>query len=206
MPMWNELPLQQLVLRLAAMVIIAGVHGIAVAATAVALGDPGPRYDGRLRLNPFIHLDLLGTASGVLFAMGWIKPIAVDPALLRPGRIGLVLIVIAGAAATLACALVLRLTRPLLLPLLGDFAAQTTFALIETIAQLSVWFALVNVLPLPNLTGGHLLTAIVPQWRDGLRRSQPYADVVLFILVALGFVTGALEDTNRVLSKIVLGG
>ena len=65
--MWNELPLQQLVLRLAAMVIIAGVHGIAVAATAVALGDPGPRYDGRLRLNPFIHLDLLGTASGVLF-------------------------------------------------------------------------------------------------------------------------------------------
>lgn len=200
-----DLTLQQLVLRLVALVIIAGVHGIAVAAAACALGDPGPRHDGRLRINPFIHLDLLGTVSGVAFSVGWIKPIAIDPALLRPGRVGLIFVVIAGAAATLACAVVLRFVRPLLLPMLEDTASQTAFALIETIGQLSVWFALVNVLPVPNLTGGHLLAAIMPQWRNGLRRSQPYADVVLTVLAALGFVTGALEGAYRVLSRIVLG-
>ena len=81
-----DLTLNQLVLRLVAMVAIAAVHGLAVAGAAVALGDPGPRHDGRFTLNPLAHLDLLGATSGVLFSVGWIKPVAIDPALLRIGR------------------------------------------------------------------------------------------------------------------------
>jgi hypothetical protein len=54
--------LQQIVLRLLAMVFIA-VHGVAVAGTACALGDPGPRYDGRLTANPLAHLDVLGSLA-----------------------------------------------------------------------------------------------------------------------------------------------
>jgi Zn-dependent protease len=200
-----DFTLQQLVLRLCAMVVIVAVHGIAVAGVAGALGDPGPRYDGRLRANPLAHLDLLGTLSGVLFSVGWIKPIAIDPALLRLGRLGLVIVVLAGTAATLAIAVTLRLTRPLLLPLLDDSAAQTAFALIETVGQLSVWFALVNLLPVPCLTGGHLLAAVMPQWRDHLRRSQLYAAIALTVLAALGIVTSALGGATRALSRIVLG-
>jgi hypothetical protein len=79
-----EYTLQQFVLRLLAMVFVAAIHGFAVAGTACALGDPGPRYDGRLTANPFTHLDLLGTLAGV-FSLGWIRPIAIDPALLRFG-------------------------------------------------------------------------------------------------------------------------
>ena len=53
-----DFTLQQLVLRLFALLFIAGIHGAAVSATAVALGDQGPRHDGRLSLNPFVHLDI----------------------------------------------------------------------------------------------------------------------------------------------------
>jgi len=200
-----DLTLNQLVLRLIAMVFIAGLHGVAVAGAAVALGDPGPRYDRRLRVNPLAHLDLLGTLAGVLFAVGWIRPLAIDPALLRGGRFGLILVVIAGAGATLAGAVALWLVRPRLLSLLSDSAAQSTSALIEVIGELSVWFALVNVLPLPCLTGGHLLVALVPQWRDALQRSQLYVGILLTALAATGQVTAALEGTYRMLSKIVLG-
>jgi Zn-dependent protease len=200
-----DFTLNQLVLRLCAMVFIASVHGAAVAAAACALGDQGPRYDGRLRLNPLVHLDLLGTLSGVLFSVGWAKPIAIDPAALRPGRIGLVLIVIAGAAATLLSAVVLVLVRPMVLPLLADTASQTVFALIETIGQLSLWFTLVNVLPVPCLTGGHLLTALMPAWRDILRRSQPYTAVLLTVLAGFGIVTGTLGGAYRVLAGVVMG-
>ena len=148
-----DFSLQQLVLRLCALLFIVAVHGLAVAAAAVALGDPGPRQDGRLTLNPFAHLDILGGVSALLFSVGWIRPIAIDPAKLRPGRAGLALAVIAGAAATLLSALALRLLRPMVLPLLPDTASALAFALVEMTGKLSVWFALVNLLPLPSLTG-----------------------------------------------------
>jgi Zn-dependent protease len=200
-----DLSLQQLVLRFIAYVFIAAVHGFAVAAIAVALGDPGPRYDGRLRLNPAAHLDIIGTASGLLFSAGWIRPIAIDPAALRVGRIGSIFVVIAAAAATLLGAVALWLLRPLILPLLPDTASTTAFALIETIGELSLWFALFNVLPLPPLTGAHLIAAVMPKWRDRLRKSQPYAAVGLAILAATGVFTSLLAAPYRILAALVLG-
>ena len=196
---------QQLVLRFCALLFIAGVHGLAVAATAVALGDPGPRHDGRLTFNPFAHLDILGGISAVLFSVGWIKPIAIDPAKLRPGRAGLALVVIAGAAATLLSALALRLVRPMILPLLPDTASAIAFALIETTGQLSLWFALFNLLPVPCLTGSHLLVIAMPQWRDAIRKLQPFAAVLLAVLAATGLITGSLAPVHRVLAGPILG-
>ena len=200
----TDYSLQQLVLRLLAMVFIAAVHGIAVAGTAFALGDPGPRYDGRLTPNPLRHLDVLGTLGGV-FSAGWIRPIAIDPAELRTGRVGLVLVVLAGAAATLASIAALRFVRPYLLPLLPDTTSALAFAFIETIGELSLWFALVNVLPLPPLTGSHLLVAIAPQWRDPLRRAQPYAALLLAALAVAGVVMRLLAPVYAVLARAVLG-
>jgi len=200
-----DLTLQQLVLRLIAYVFIAGVHGFAIAAAACALGDPGPRHDGRWRINPLAHLDVLGTAAGVLFRLGWIRPIAVDPAALRLGRAGLVVIVAAGTAATLLSAVALRLARPFLLPLLPDTASATAFALIEIIGQLSVWFALFNLLPLPPLTGAHLLTAVVPGWRKAIGTWQGYAGVALAIIAATGAFATALGPAYRLLAPAIVG-
>ena len=203
LPIFDLTP-QQLVLRLFALFFIAAVHGAVVTGTAVALGDAGPRYDGRLSLNPFPHLDILGSISAVLFAVGWTKPVAIDPAQLRPGRIGLALIVMAATAATLLGALALRLVRPLLLPLLPDTASALTFALIEATMQLSLWFALINLLPLPCLTGGHLLTAIAPQWRDASWRSRLVVAALLVVLAAMGFVAKLFAPAYQMLASAIL--
>jgi len=203
LPIFDLTP-QQLVLRLFALFFIAAVHGAVVTGTAVALGDAGPRYDGRLSLNPFPHLDILGSISAVLFAVGWTKPVAIDPAQLRPGRIGLALIVMAATAATLLGALALRLVRPLLLPLLPDTASALAFALIEATMQLSLWFALINLLPLPCLTGGHLLTAIAPQWRDASWRSRLVVAALLVVLAAMGFVAKLFAPAYQMLASAIL--
>ena len=92
----TDFTLQQIVLRFCALLLIVGAHGAAVAGAATALGDQGPRYDGRLSVNPLAHLDLLGLISGVLFSVGWIKPVAIDPGKLYPGHRALI------AAATTA--------------------------------------------------------------------------------------------------------
>jgi Zn-dependent protease len=196
---------QQLVLRFCALLFIAGVHGLAVAATAVALGDPGPRHDGRLTLSPLAHLDILGGISAVLFSVGWIRPIIIEPAKLRRGRAGLALVVVAGVAATLLSAFALRLMRPMILPLLPDTSSALAFALIETTGQLSLWFALFNVLPVPCLTGSHLLVLAMPQRRDAIRKLQPFAAVALAVLAATGLITGLLAPIHRVLAGPILG-
>jgi Zn-dependent protease len=201
-----DLTLQQLVLRLIAYVFIAAVHGLAVAAVAIAMGDQGPRYDGRLRFNPVTHLDIIGTASGVLFSVGWIRPIAIDPVQLRLGRVGLVIVVAAGAAATLLIALALRLVRPFVLPFLPDTASVTAFALIEVVGELSVWFALINILPLPPLTGAHLLVAAAPACEKLIGRIAPYAGLVLALVAATGVFAKTLGPGYRILSRWIMGG
>jgi Zn-dependent protease len=203
-PVFDLTP-QQLILRFVAVLFIAAMHGGAVAGVAVALGDAGPRHDGRLSLNPFAHLDILGSISAVLFSVGWIKPISIDPAKLRPGRLGLLLIVLAAAATTVLSVLALRLARPTLLPLLPDTASALAFALIETTIQLSIWFALINLLPLPCLTGGHLLTAIAPQWRDALWRSRMAVAVLLTLLAAPGWITRLLGPLYDMLAGAISG-
>ena len=200
-----DFSLQQLVLRLCALLFIVAVHGLAVAAAAVALGDPGPRQDGRLTLNPFAHLDILGGVSALLFSVGWIRPIAIDPAKLRPGRAGLALAVIAGAAATLLSALALRLLRPMVLPLLPDTASALAFALVEMTGTLSVWFALLNLLPVPSLTGSHLLMMAMPQWGDWIAKLQPFVAVLLAVVAATGWFTWLLAPAYRVLAGPILG-
>jgi Zn-dependent protease len=201
----TDFSLQQLVLRLIAYLFIAGVHGFAVAAAAVILGDAGPRHDGRLRLNPLAHIDLVGTAAGVLFSVGWIRPIGVDPAALRVGRIGLLAVMAAGAAASLMGVIVLRALRPLILPMLPDTRSADLFATVETIGELSLWFVLFNMLPLPPLTGAHWLNLIAPDWREAIRRSEPYAGVVLAILAASGAFVRLLGPPYRMLAAAVLG-
>jgi Zn-dependent protease len=198
------LTLQQIVLRFFALVLIVGVHGAVVAATACALGDPGPRYDGRLKLSPLAHIDLLGFASGVLFAVGWIKPIAIDPKALRIGRLGLVVIVATAAIAVLAVAVALQLLRPLLLPFLADTPSTLTFGLIETIGQLGIWFALINLLPVPPLTGSLLLTALTPAAGEFIRRYHIYFALALTALAATGVITRMLEPMYRMVAEIIL--
>jgi Zn-dependent protease len=203
LPIFDLTP-QQLILRFCALLFIAAVHGVTVAGAAVALGDAGPRHDGRLSLNPFAHLDILGGISAVLFSVGWIKPIAIDPAALRIGRIGLVVIVVVAAIEVLVFAVALQFGRPLLLPSLSDTPSTLTFGLIETIGQLSIWFALINLLPVPPLTGSHLLTAIMPAAGEFTRRYHIYFALALTALAATGIVTRVLEPVYRIVAEIIL--
>jgi Zn-dependent protease len=199
-----DFTLQQIVLRLCAFVLIVGMHGAVLAGTACALGDQGPRYDGRLKLSPLAHVDLLGLASGVLFSVGWIRPIAIDPAALRIGRVGLVIIVAVAAIAVLTFAVVLQLLRPLLLPFLPDTPSTLVFGLIETVGQLGIWFALINLFPVPPLTGSHLLTAFIPTAGDFMRRHHIYFALGLTALAATGIVTRVLEPVFRMIAEIIL--
>jgi len=98
----------------------------------------------------------------------------------------------------------LQLVRPFLLPLLDDTTSTLAFALIETIGQLGIWFALVNLLPLPPFTGSHLLAALVPKTGELMRRFHIHFAILIAVIAATGVITRTLEPAYRAVAGIVL--
>jgi Zn-dependent protease len=141
----------------------------------------------------------------VFFTFGWIRPIAVDPGSLRSGRVGLVAVVAGGSGATLLLAVLARMARPFLLGLLPDTAAATLFIFIETLGQLCISFTLFNLLPLPPLTGQHLLVAALPAWREAVAQMRIYPAVVLMLLVASGLAERLLAPAESIVARVVFG-
>jgi Zn-dependent protease len=200
-----DFTLSQLLMRACAVLLVSTLQGWAMAMAAGMLGDAGPKHDGRLTIDPLRHVDLLGGAVALIFSIGWARWMAIDPRELRHGRFDLLLVVGAGFAAIVLGVLGLRFGRPLLLPLLPDTAAAMAFALIQTIIELGLWFALFGLLPLPPLAGGHLLVAIAPKLRERLPGVQLFLGLILGGLVAMGVVTRVLDPAYRILFSLVMG-
>jgi Zn-dependent protease len=66
-------------------------HEFAHGYVSYKLGDPTPKRDGRLSLNPLAHLDLWGTICLILFRMGWAKPVRINPSSYRDRKKGTIL-------------------------------------------------------------------------------------------------------------------
>ena len=94
-----DFTLSQLMMRIGAVLLISALHGWALAMAAGALGDAGPKHDGRLSIDPLRHVDLLGGAVALIFSIGWARWVAIDPRALRHGRFDLLLVVLAGFVA-----------------------------------------------------------------------------------------------------------
>lgn len=200
-----DFTVSQLVMRGCAVLFASTVHGLALAAAACALGDKTPRHDGRLTIDPLLHVDAIGGLVALAFLIGWPKWIDIDPRALRHGRAGVVVVIAAGVAALVIAALVLRLIRPLLLPLLPDTAASAAFVLIETAMDTTLLFALVSLVPVPPLAAGHIWFALVPAWRERDWRIDFYLDVMLAVLVITGWPTRVLAPVFYVLAAPLLG-
>jgi len=200
-----DFTLSQLVMRIAATLFASSLQGFAIAAAAIALGDAGPRREGRLTLNPLAHVDAIGGAAALIFAAGWGRWVAIDPRALRHGRIDLLLVVAAGFLGVVAGAEVLRWGRPFLLLLLPDTAAAAAFALIQVTIEIALAFALLGLLPVPPLVGGHLLLAAVPGLCDRWPRLPLVLGIVLAAVMFTGAVSHVLDPAVRFAVAIVLG-
>jgi Zn-dependent protease len=181
-----NLSFEQLIFAVIAFLVVAAAHGVALAATAGAMGDPSPRYEGRMTLNPLPQLDLLGLAAAVLTGAGWIRPVSLLPKHLRLGLLGVVICVIASLLVTVACTSALLLLRFGAITLLPDTPAAAAVAILNMIGRMGIWLGLVNVLPVPPLTGGQVLLAVLPSLRDVVERYGILISVVMLLIFVGG--------------------
>ena len=82
------------------------IHESAHGFAATKLGDPTPRYQGRLTLNPFAHIDYVGALCIILFGVGWAKPVQINPRNFRNSKVGMAITAFACPAMNIIVAII----------------------------------------------------------------------------------------------------
>ena len=171
------------------------VHEVAHGWIARKLGDDTAFMLGRLTLNPLKHVDPMGTIliPGMLlllqtgFIFGYAKPVPINWKKLRQPKRDMALVAVAGPVANLLMAVGWALLLRLGL-LLGDSGLSLVYMGVAGITINAILMVL-NLLPLPPLDGGRVLTGLLPgPWAYQFSRIEPYG---FFILIGL-LVTGIL--------------
>jgi Zn-dependent protease len=200
-----DLSLHQFFIRAGACILITSIHGLVLAALARGLGDRGPEFDGRLTINPIAHLDALGAIAMILFQLGWIRPITIDSHELRFNRFGLVVCVFGSIALTLAAVVLLQGLRIPALKYMPAAFVPTIIATLNETADMSTWFAALNLLPLPPLTGMHLIVAVRPSLARALNKYSLYAGFAFAALLVAGVVQPLLQPLRDALKQLTSG-
>lgn len=177
----------EIVSRIGAMLIYAWLQGLLLAALARLLADRQPQYEGRLSPNPFVQLSIWGVAVGVLFGMGWVRPLRYDATANRFGRWGIVLVVLAGLAAMALLVPAADLLRPLalMLPRTGGYAVLYTINQFQLVTAGSV---VLNLLPIPGLAAGAIWQAVWPDQGKRLGRHEAIGLAVASAAIVAGLV------------------
>jgi Zn-dependent protease len=200
-----DLSLHQLLIRAGACIVVVAIHGFSLAAIARVMGDRGPQFDERLTLNPISHLDVLGAATMILFQLGWIRPIAIDPALLHFHRLSLVVCTCGSLVVTLAAVVLLLGLRIPVLSIMPSAIVPTVIATLNAAVEMCAWFVAFNLLPLPPLTGAHFLVAARPSMAPLLAKYRIFAEITFAVLILSGMVQPFVRPVRDVVTYFLPG-
>ena len=178
-------------------------HEVSHGAAADAQGDPTPRAYGRLSLNPFRHLDPLGTLAMILIVFagvpifGWAKPVPIDPRYFRDYRKGVILVALAGPFANLSL-LILSLFFVYLLFKSGVAPSGFLVGFLALLVLINYMLMLFNLLPIPPLDGSRVVSMFLP-WRAMVTYNQ-LAGFGLLVLLFLVFFDSRLHILSTILN------
>jgi Zn-dependent protease len=194
------------------------LHEVAHGRVARAFGDHTAEMLGRLSLNPLKHVDPIGTivVPGLLMfvggpVLGWAKPVPVVPNNLRNPRADMVYVAAAGPVANIVMALIWAILLAALahISLIGT-AVSWLMQMAEAGVYVNLFLAAFNLLPVPPLDGGKVLTNLLPsELARPLEDMERWGIFVVYALVYFGLLgwlfTPAMQFSQHIVSLAVGG-
>lgn len=166
--------LRQALLMLPAILFGFSIHEFSHAYVATKLGDPTPGKQGRLTLNPLVHIDPFGFLLIIIAHFGWAKPVQINPLNFKHPRRDEVFVSIAGPLSNLISAVFFAVVVKLMFVFYHDlFTIEAYGSAIKEMLGYFIWINLIlavfNILPIPPLDGSHILFAVLPDRFQGFR-------------------------------------
>ncbi len=181
--------LDTMLFRIPALLLALTVHEYAHGAMSYSLGDPTPKVEGRLTMNPLAHLDTFGTIMLILVGFGWAKPVQINTRYYRHPKTDIMKVAFAGPGANL----VLCLVGAVLMVIMGKagMLSNTVLRFLQALMLYNVYFAFFNLLPVPPLDGSKILMELLPPEKAYKYEAYvaPYSMYILMGLCLTGLVS-----------------
>ena len=170
------------------------IHEVSHGSVAYALGDSTAKDEGRLSLNPLVHIDLVGSIllpMLLLFSgmpiIGWAKPVPINPMNFSDRRWGDLKVSLAGPLSNFIIALIFGLIIKLMPSL-----PQSFLTIAAIIVLYNIVLGLFNLIPIPPLDGSHILFSLLPDSFEGFKVFLwQYGFILLMLLIFI--IPGGLD-------------
>jgi len=180
------------ILMIPAILIAFTFHEYAHAFTADRLGDKTPRFQGRLTLNPIVHIDPMGFLLILLMNFGWAKPVQTNPSAYKNYYMDDLKVSAAGPIANLILGFVFAIFI-VLFEKFSPFQGEL-YKIIGNILYLTGYLNCIlfflNLVPIPGFDGFHIVRDLFPKFFYNLSDTITRYQFLIFMVLILPILPG----------------
>jgi Zn-dependent protease len=198
-------------------------HELSHGLVANKLGDPTAKMMGRLTLNPIAHIDPFGTILMPLmlliftngqFVFGYAKPVPINPMNFRNPRRDMAISAAAGPVTNILLAIVsLIILKFIFVPLslvlpesVGASVMTPLIMIVQASVVMNVGLASFNMIPIPPLDGGRVLTGLLPyKQAASFSKIEPFGFIIVLVLIATGIANIFVVPMVNLFLRILQG-
>ena len=184
-------------------------HEAAHAWVSYKLGDPTPKLQGRVTVNPLAHIDPVGFIALLFIGFGWGIPVEIDPRHYKNRRSGELLVSLAGVTANLITAvifaLIFRLAESHMSYAFYQGAGQVLMQILLYVVYINLVLMVFNLIPVPPLDGFGVITQIFRLERyEWYWKIYQYGQPILLLLIIFNIPSKIIGPVTNILLNLLL--